>query len=284
MSATDILQRYLLEDLDTIHKARLKSVRFAVEALLRGGRLSLTELGRSGGGQALPKHNIKRIDRLLGNHHLFGELFIFCAAMARFLVGNCLRPTILVDWTRIGDAHYALVASMPRDGRALPLYFEVHPKNRCSNPDVEQRFLEALQRVLPDHCRPIIVTDAGYRNPWFRQVEALGWNFLGRLATHVYVRPLKGSQWARNDALERAASSRPTDLGLCATAMTHPMIQRVVVASRFKRNPRRSPAPRRRDFRGRGHQRTMDRSRVPWVLATSLRDLSAKRIVEMRLT
>ena len=44
MRATDILARCFAKDLHTIHKSRLKSVFFGVDALLRGGRLSLTEL------------------------------------------------------------------------------------------------------------------------------------------------------------------------------------------------------------------------------------------------
>ncbi len=281
MRATDILDRCFAKDLHSIHTARRKSVFFAVDALLRGGRLSLTELGRAARGRALPKHNIKRIDRLLGNRHLARELPEFCAAMAAFLVGDVARPTVLVDWTRIGESHYALVASIPRDGRAMPLYYEVHSKYRLSNPDVERRFLHQLRRVLPAHCRPTIVTDGGYRNPWFGEVQAMGWDYVGRLSTHVYVRALKGSEWSRNDALEQAASSRPRDLGLCATAKTRPMTHRVVVAPKFTRNPSRPPAARRRGDRGRGHQRTKDRNQVPWVLATSREDLSAKQVIAL---
>ncbi len=102
----------------------------------------------------LPKHNIKGVGRLLGNPHLARELPAFCAAMAAFLVGDVARPTVLVDWTRIGERHYALVASIPRDGRAMPLYYEVHSKYRLSNPDVERRFLHQLRRMPPAQWPP----------------------------------------------------------------------------------------------------------------------------------
>ena len=46
-----------------------------------------------------------------------------------------------------------------------------------------QAFLRQLQAVLPVGCRPIIVTDAGFRTPWFQQVEALGWDWVGRIRT-----------------------------------------------------------------------------------------------------
>ena len=38
-----------------------------------------------------------------------------------------------------------------------------------------------VKSVLPEGCRPIVVTDAGFRGPWFRDVEALGWDWVGRI-------------------------------------------------------------------------------------------------------
>ena len=174
VGASSILKRKLSKSLHSIHGMRLKSVFFGVDALLRGGRLSLMALGRAASGPVSAKHNIKRIDRLLGNSHLLGNLPTFCRAMTKLLAGNAQRPIILVDWTRIAHSHYALVASLARHGRALPLYFEVHSKYRLANPGMEQRFLERLKEVLPSDCRPILVTDAGHRNPWFQVAKAMG--------------------------------------------------------------------------------------------------------------
>ena len=284
MRASSILKAKLSKSLQSIHRTRLKSVFFGVDALLRGGRLSLTELGRGAAGPVLAKHNIKRIDRLLGNSHLLGNLPTFCRAMTTLLVGNAQRPIILVDWTRIGKTHCALVASLARDGRALPLYFQVHSKYRLANPGVERRFLERLKEILPSDCRPILVTDGGYRNPWFQAVKAMGWLYVGRLSTHVYVQTNDSKKWMRNDALEGCAQRKPIDLGLCLTAKTKPMAHRVIIAQRFKRNPSRSPQKRRRGDRGRGHQRTVDRNRVPWILATNLSELSPKKVMAIYAT
>ncbi len=284
MRASSILERNLSKSLQSIHSARLKSVFFGVDALLRGGRLSLTALGRAASGPVSAKHNIKRIDRLLGNPHLLGNLPTFCRAMTQLLVGEAERPIILVDWTRIADSHCALVASLARDGRALPLYFEVHSKYRLAHPDVERRFLASLKAVLPPKCTPVLVTDGGYRNPWFREVDALGWFYVGRLSTHVYVRSMGEKNWLRNDALERLAKQKPTDLGRCESAKTNPLDHRVVIAPRFKRNPHRRAQKRRRGDRGRGHQRTVDRNKVPWILATNLAHPAARKIVAIYAT
>jgi len=284
MRASSILERNLSKSLQSIHSARLKSVFFGVDALLRGGRLSLTALGRAASGPVSAKHNIKRIDRLLGNPHLLGNLPTFCRAMTQLLVGEAERPIILVDWTRIADSHCALVASLARDGRALPLYFEVHSKYRLAHPDVERRFLASLKAVLPPKCTPVLVTDGGYRNPWFREVDALGWFYVGRLSTHVYVRSMGEKNWLRNDALERLAKQKPTDLGRCESAKTNPLDHRVVIAPRFKRNPHRRAQKRRRGDRGRGHQRTVDRNKAPWILATNLAHPAARKIVAIYAT
>ena len=52
----------------TIHPTRLRALLTAVETAVHHQRLTLTELGRGLQGSALVKHNIKRIDRLLGAH------------------------------------------------------------------------------------------------------------------------------------------------------------------------------------------------------------------------
>jgi len=281
MPATKIIKQKLIKSLQSVHRTRLKSVFFGVDALLRGGRLSLTELGRSASGTVSPKHNIKRIDRLLGNRHIPCEMPTFCKAITLLLVEPGTRPVILIDWTRIGDTHCALVASLARDGRALPLYFEVHSKYRLSNPELERSFLKQLKAVLPNRCKPILVTDGGYRTPWFRAVSSMGWSYVGRLSTHVYVQLRDTQQWVRNDRLEQQAQAKPCDLGLCQSPKKDPISHRVLIAPKFKRNSSRRPQKRRRGDRGRGHQRTVDRNVVPWILATNLLNHSPQAIMSL---
>ena len=42
-------------------------------------------------------------------------------------------------------------------------------------------FLAHLRAVLPVGCAPILITDAGFRGPWFREVERYGWDWIGRV-------------------------------------------------------------------------------------------------------
>jgi hypothetical protein len=92
------------------------AVAVVVEAIIQSGRLSLSAIGRATLGHARPKHNIKRVDRLLANAHLRGERWIFFEAIAAWLLSGVFRPLILVDWTKVADGFHALVAAVPRAG------------------------------------------------------------------------------------------------------------------------------------------------------------------------
>lgn len=62
----NILHNLLKKQCPQIH---LNSQMVDTESLLDGNQLSLTQLGRNITGNVAPKHNIKRINRLLENPH-----------------------------------------------------------------------------------------------------------------------------------------------------------------------------------------------------------------------
>ena len=74
MHALTILHRILSADIPEIHAKRLTSLLAAVEAVVSGSRLTLSDMGRGLTGHVAVKHNIKRIDRLLGNGSLHTEM------------------------------------------------------------------------------------------------------------------------------------------------------------------------------------------------------------------
>ena len=73
-------------------------------------------------------------------------------------------------------AHYRLLgrrrawltlrASVPVDGRSITVYEEVHALGQYNKPGTHRHFLQALHRVVPPSCHPVVVTDAGFRGPW----------------------------------------------------------------------------------------------------------------------
>ena len=179
MRAIKNLTSKLFENLPTVHKARKTSLSFAIEALCLGGKLSLTSLARAAHSETTVKHNIKRIDRLLSNPRLAQEIPQFCGALIKTVIAPNTSPLFLVDWTLVGKTHCALFASVPYEGRAVTVYFEVHPMSKYSNREVEYAFLDTIKRLLPKGVKPTLITDAGYVHPWFKKVIELDWYFIG---------------------------------------------------------------------------------------------------------
>ena len=138
MHALNIVQQLIRSCCPRLHAARLSVLLAAVGAAVRARRLTLTELGRALIGTAHPKHDIKRIDRLLGNHHLAAERFELYQVLARRVVGALREPLIVIDWSDLTpDRRWQLLrAAMPIGGRCLTLY-EQHrlsrPARHCSH-------------------------------------------------------------------------------------------------------------------------------------------------------
>src|SRR5262245_61683702 len=175
-----------------IHVVRVTAGMAAVQGLARVGRLSLTAIGRGIGGKTRPKHSIKRMDRLLSNPHLSVDRKVFFAAIGAQLLTGVTRPIVVIDWTKLVGNFHALVAAVPFFGRALPIYVEVHREKFLGNAKVEARFLRALRAILPTGSRPIVISDAGFRGPFFSTVTELGWHFVGRIRGSASMRHSAG--------------------------------------------------------------------------------------------
>jgi len=98
-----------------VHAVRLATVVRLIEAIILGGKLSPATIGRSLRGSARPKHEIKKVDRLLGNPKMTLDRVPLFLAIAHRLLRGAERPVILVDWTQACGTHVALVAAVPVD-------------------------------------------------------------------------------------------------------------------------------------------------------------------------
>ncbi len=215
MHAVLFLSRWLSKRAVIGHRARLWALLRVVEAALLGGALSLTQLGRRRGGKAYEKHHIKAVDRLLGNRHLHREYEEVYAALAQQVLGRVERPVIVVDWSDFepGRRWAMLKAATPSVGRAITLYERVFPFKRYNSPGAHRDFLQALCHVLPADCRPIIVTDAGFRGPWFRQVESYGRDWVGRIRNGIKYFYESAGRWHYSDSLYSRATPTVQHLG-----------------------------------------------------------------------
>jgi len=287
MHALVIVQQLLRTRCPHIHAARLTVILAAVAAAVRGRRLTLTELGRSLPGPARVKHNIKRIDRLLGNRHLAAERMGLYRALAHRTFGALREPVILVDWTDLtADRRWQLLrAALPVGGRALTLYEEIHPLCHFANPRVHRTFLVRLKGLLPEGVKPILITDAGFRAPWFKTVNRLGWHWIGRIRNRDFVRPLGTEAWCGCKTLYAQASARARALGRFEVVRSNPFICRLCLVKRPKRHRiRRSVFGQ--PVRSNQSLKQARAQREPWLLAasTSLASRTPSQIVNLYAT
>ncbi|HEY8537489.1 MAG TPA: IS4 family transposase [Steroidobacteraceae bacterium] len=196
MHARGILQKCFADVFLKMHAARVRVLMNAVLALLRCRRLVLIELARAWPGAQKVRAPLKQLDRLLSNPHLHAELKLLYERIIRLSVRSD-EPVIVVDWSVLkpDESWHLLRAALAVGGRALTLYEEIHPQRRAQSPKVHRAFLRRLHALLPRHCCPIIVTDAGFRCPWFAEVEALGWRWVGRVRNQVCVRMGEHQPW-----------------------------------------------------------------------------------------
>ena len=154
MHTMRLLEKWLQRNAIIGHQARVGALVRVVGALLSGGQLALTHIGRQRAGRAFVRHPIKAVDRLLGKRHLNRERDGVYRALARTVLGGVARPVILVDWADSALAHkqFILKAAVPVKGRAISVYEEVHPMRCYNNARTHRRFLHRLQSILPEVC------------------------------------------------------------------------------------------------------------------------------------
>jgi hypothetical protein len=242
-----------------------------VQALLLGGKAALTQLGRNRSGMAHVKHHIKAVDRLLGNHLLHGELSRVYRAIAHSLFVGNQRPVLAIDWSDFecgkGRKWAMIKAAAPAGGRAVVVYARVFPFKRYNSPSAHREFLWGLKSVLPELCRPIIVTDAGFRGPWFRAVESLGWDWVGRIRNKIKYFNEETGRWSFTNSLYKLATPMVRYLGEALLSRRF--------AYRFRMYLVRAHAPARGGRRKKAHRNPNAKlyrrlHRAPWLLATSL--------------
>ena len=284
MHADQLLHRWIDRVMPSIHSARRDAVKAVVGSVIGGGALAVTALGRAMKSNAMEKHCIKRVDRLMSNKHLMSEREEIYRSLSHEIIGATQRPIILVDWSDLNEREeiFLLRASTPVGGRSLTLYEEVHDVSTKEKRSTHKRFLAKLRKVLPGDCCPIIVTDAGFKTPWFKQVEALGWDWVGRVRGATCVQLLGKSTWKSCKSLYKQATNRPKSLGrvLLAKAKSYECTLVLYKGKRKGRIKRNLDGQRSRSNQSKKHAK---RGREPWLLATSLQgnSLLANKIVKI---
>jgi hypothetical protein len=265
---TKLLQKQLDSSLASVHQRRREAVWRGVAGVVAGGKLCVTALGRSLPGRTSDKHRIKAADRLVGNEIIHSQIPLFYRALARRLLKRCKAPAVAVDWTQLDSQHYILSAQLCCDGRALPLYNRVYSKAKLGNRRVQQQFLRELATIVPADTRPVLITDAGFRSPWFDAVTAMGWDFIGRIrnTTKVY----SEDEWIAATRLHQLAGANSRDLGWVYMRRTAPREYRLVLSKLPKLKGRKRVTKKGVAGKGTQDRKCSSGAREPWLLATSL--------------
>lgn len=284
MHAVKLLHKQIQFACPDIHNKRLDGLMYATKALSEDQHLSITGIGRALRNHTSAKHNIKRIDRLVGNTWLQSERGDIYGSFARWLLRDNARPIILIDWSDLtADRKQQLLrASIPAGGRSLTLYEEVHPLKKYANPQVHRRFIKQLKTLLPGGITPIIVTDAGFRGTWFKLVNAFGWHWIGRVRNRDFVQLANTKTWIPCKNLYQKASRHPKRLGkaLLSHAQPNPVVLHVV------KNPKKGRVEKSKFGQPTHNARSNKiarREREPWLIATSssLTQLTAKQVMSV---
>jgi len=273
MKAKTFLSKTILNVTPKMHKTRRLSLFAAVESAVNGGSLSVTGLGRNIDNEAKEKHRIKRVDRLCNNTNLHGEINTIYHQMSASLISANSSPTILVDWSDLDTRkeNFLLRASLATQGRSLTLYEEVHPLSRKEKPKVHKQFMETLKAMLPTTCTPIVVTDAGFRIPWFQLIEALGWDYIGRVRNSTHCKRKSGDTWFPIKNLYEKATRKSKDLGVYQQGIKQLFESRLIVVKRKPKGRKDKTATGEKARMSKLSRACAARESEPWLLATSLK-------------
>jgi len=280
-----IVQGFIQKQLRSIHAARRQSLCDAVSAVMSGGLLSLSRLARALMGEGTQKAALKRVDRFIGNRRVGQEAQGVAAALLRVLCRGGQPVVIAVDWSAVsaGAAFVELRATLTwlGMGRGLTIYQQVYPKSKAGSLRAERALLKGLHRTMPAGVEVIIVTDAGFRRPWFIDVERLGWSWIGRIRTGVCL-SREGLHWEEAGAWLARATGKACRWINCW--LTHGfrlpcdivLYRRKVEAGKRYRRPGHGSTPRARN-------EARARAKEPWLIAHSqqLRSYRAEQIVAM---
>jgi len=219
---------------------------------------------------------------LFGNKTLHNKKSRLYQAMINLLLAGNPRPIIIVDWsglTRCGAYHF-LRAALAVKGRALTLYEQSYQISEYTKYKTHKKFLVTLRSLLPKNCRPIIVTDAGFRNNWFRLVQSFGWDFVGRVRHTTLCKNSDGENWKPIKDLYAKANLSAKFIGQYLLAKTSSL------ACHFYLMRQRKKYREKHNLAGKKIQSSTSlkhakRENEPWLVASSISPeiITAERIM-----
>lgn len=278
MHAPLFLHNFVSKSLSFVHKIRLKILIASVFSLMNEGTLTLTALGRNLPGSAKVKNKIKSIDRLWGNKKLLGDSFQIYHELARKLLFGAPEAVVILDYSGCcTKEHWILRASLIGKGRSITIYQEVHPFGIYDNLKIKKNFLEKLKNILPSQIKVTLITDAGFRTPWFKLVRSYGWHFVGRVRGNAKMQLLNECKWKEIKNFFKYATKKPKFIGegLISTFHEFPINIYTYKSKLYGRKVRRKKGRLLHTSKQEQYSRE---KREPWILVSSLQLKATKTI------
>ncbi len=256
-----------------MHGSRRRLLAAVVAAVMRGHWIGVTRLGRGLAQSTSVKSAIKRVDRLIGSDRIAQEAQLIGAALLACLSRMTSTLVIAVDWSAAapGGAFVELRAAVtwPGAGRALSVYQRVYPVKQLGEPKAERAMLHTLRRWIPADVQVIVVTDAGFRRPWFTQVERLGWSWVGRIRPGVLLSG-DGCNWTPVASWYAQATAQAQRMQTCWLSKAGAMPCAAVLYHRRRRG-RKQRGAQGRPTSHKAAREARTRETEPWLLVHSPR-------------
>lgn len=242
---------------DDLHAKRVLSLSYGALGVVTSASLAVAMIGH-GLSQArgvADKHAIKQVDRLLSNARVAPwELF---APWVERVVGKRERIVVVMDWTDFDADNQSTLAlhSVTGHGRATPLLWLTVDKDELKNRrnDFEDACLSRLKETLPEGVAVTILADRGFGDvKLFAFLQSLGFDYAIRFRGNIHVTAPDGQTRLAADWVGKGGRAR--------------MLRDVEITAA------RRPVPSVVCVHAKG-------MKEPWCIATSLRDGTAREII-----
>lgn len=274
MLATELLHKQLEESCSWMHKARRQALGQVVQGVLDSQSLVGAHIGRKISGHGLRKHKIKKVNRLLGNGKLQGEVSHIYKSFAKKIV-SCLpkdNPIIvLLDLCYLKEERgiVQISAALATKGHSIPLLEQVVSGDGAIKKQARY-FIRQLKAILPKEQEVIVVMDAGFYDQWLDELEKQKIYWLTRVRTGRSVYILDDQTWYSARAMFGKAEYKPKDWGDVLLTKSHQRRGRLISVRRKLQGKKRYTTTR---MTVDGHKVSKEHSRShrePWLLVTNL--------------
>lgn len=272
MHAAKILRRFVWTRLPGVHASRRECLVDAVTAITRGCPLRLSGLARGMARAGTYKAALKRADRLLGNARIDAENRCASQAIVNQLGAMCRELFIAVDWSSAAPGgrmvQLRASATMPGMGRAITICQRVYPGSTMGSARAENDLLQWLKTAIDPTMRVTLITDAGFRRPWFNAVSALGWSWIGRVRKGGNLRLPHDRSWHTPAECFAKARRKPQRWHNCELTQGFAWPCDLVLHRRPRQRRSRSELPNRNRYR-KAVIEAQASQKEPWLLACS---------------